>query len=248
MPDDTKPADEAQNGAVPPVGNPPIAGDASATPPEEKATEGQAQSAAVPDEGKGSEADLQNRVKSIQGLLTAVQKERDADKKTISTLTERLEAAEKDLEDAITALSKAPAVAPDEELPPKEGKPNPLTAIVDRRKQRAAQAQQSKLSGTERFVAVVEANGFSLDDPELAEAKAAANPEEGIKIVKKLARDARDGELKKRDDQIAALTEVVTGLKNSMLKIDLSGPSGGEVPKGTPYELAVAAYSQPKKR
>ncbi len=242
-----KPAEDAQNKTDLPAAE--VAsgqGEQPAAP--QQPAEG-SQPAAGPEGGKG--VDLENKVKTLEGLLKATQKEGSEYKRTIQTLTERLEATEKDLGDSLEALSKSQTSEPPQEDRPGE-RPSAIAGIIDRRKQREADAKAKASTGNTatavRFVALVEGAGLSLDDPRLAEAKAAATPEEGIEMVKGIIKDIRETERKAGDDRFNELASQVKELKESLLKVDTSGPSGGAIPQGTPMELAVAAYANKPKR
>ena len=241
--DPEKPSEEAQKTDQPAS----QAQQSQGTPPAEPAKPAEGSTpAAVPEGGK--QPDLENKLKTFEGILKATQKESEGYKRTITTLTEKLEANEKDLGEALEALSKNATSEPPQEEEPKPGeRPNALAGILDRRRQREAETKAKTTTGnasaTVRFVALVEGAGLDLNDPRLAEAKAAATPEEGIEVAKKILKDIRETERKGNDDRFNQLSGQVKELKEGMLRVDTSGPSGGVVPQGTPYDLAVAAYS-----
>lgn len=248
MADPVKPAEDAQKKTDLPANETPEGqGDKPAE--SQKPAEG-SQPGAGPEGGKG--VDLENKVRTLEGLLRATQKEGTEYKRTIQTLTERLEATEKDLGESLEAMAKSHTSEPPQEDTKPGERPSAIAGILDRRKQREAEAKAKASTGSAatavRFVALVEGAGLSLDDPRLAEAKAAATPDEGIEKVKGIIKDIREAERKAGDDRFNQLAEEVKGLKEKLLIVDTSGPSGGAIPQGTPMELAVAAYANKPKR
>lgn len=249
-----RPAEEAQNTSPSTEETAPTEGPKTETTQQEVPQDGEKdKTGAVPEGTKTGEEkpqeDLSHQISTLSGLLKATQKERDGLKGQVGLLTEQTKSLGTDLDEALQLLAEEPegeAATPFDDVSQK-GRPQKAKQLLQQRKERAKTQEQQHESSqrtAQAFVDLVETAGLEVEDERLAGARQAETPEKAIGIAKQVIKDIRKAEKTETRKEIDDLKGSLKKLTDKLLKVDISGPSGGgkSLEGKSPIELAEQAY------